>query len=110
MKIANWDGIEQHGKKIVEIATTQVQSDSSFRTTFIDFLSTKFDTLEGKSGVVESMYTEILRKLCNTRLAEFIDGYRQTCASKSGSASLSGQNLRDKLLSQHCSIKLQFDT
>ena len=108
-KIANWDGIEQHGQKIIEVATNQIQSDSLLRTLFNDFLSTRFDSLEGKSGAVDSVYNTILRKLCNTRLADFIDGYRQSKASKNGSASLSEQNLRDKLLSQHCSIKSQFE-
>ena len=46
---------------------------------------------------VDVVYSELLRKLCNTRLGEFVDCFKQIQASKVGSASLSGLNSRDTL-------------
>ena len=73
----------------------------SLKRKFEEFLRIKFDSLDEISNAMDSVYAEFLRKLCNTRLGEFLDSYKQIQLSKSGSASLSGQNLRDTLLSQH---------
>lgn len=49
----------------------------------------------------------LVEKLCNTRLNEFLDAYRQTVATEKGKATLAGQNLRDTLLTQHINLKPQ---
>ena len=73
------------------MTTDKVKADTSFKSTFETFFA---DSLHDMSATVNS---ELSRKLCNTRLAEFLDGYKQTQLSwtNSGSASLAGQNLRD---------------
>ena len=52
-----------------------------------------------------SVYREFSRKICNTRLNEFINVQKQLSVMKSGKASLSGQNLRDTLLTPHVNMK-----
>ena len=52
-----------------------------------------------------NVYDEMLRKLCNTRIQEFISSLQQKIASEKGHGTVVGQNLRDKLLSQHISTQ-----
>ena len=105
--VAN-EGIKQHGKHI-EIATQKVRSDDKLRESFSHALATKFDSLQELSSAVDAVYAELLRKLCNTSLGKFVDSFRQIQVSKSGTATLSGQNLRDSLLSQHVNMKTQYN-
>ena len=75
------------------------------KTQFEEVLEKKFDCVEGMEEAVNSVFSEFVRKLYNTRLAEFLDSYRQKQAAEKGSATLSGQSLRDSLLSQHGNLK-----
>lgn len=87
------------------MASKAVKEDTSLRQKFETTLRSKLDCLDGLTEATMSVYNELVRKLCNTRLAEFIDAYRQTKAAEKGSATLAGQNLRDALLSQHANLK-----
>ena len=91
--VANEEGIKQHGKHIIEIVTQKVRSDDKLHESS-DALATKFDSLQELSSAVDAVYAELVRKLCDTRLGEFMDSFRQIQVSKSGTATLSGQNLR----------------
>lgn len=104
---ANSKGVREHTASIVKVVSEHVKSDSTLKDKFERYLLSKFDSLYDKSEAVNSVYTEFLRKLVNTRLAEFLDSYRQIQLSKTGSATLSGQNLRDTLLGQHINMKSQ---
>ena len=53
---------------------------------------------------VDAVYSELTRKLCNTRIQEFLDSTRQIQSAKAGKGTLKGQNLRDNLLSQHVNL------
>ena len=97
---------KNHGSNIIAVASEIVKADSSLPKLFKNTLGGKIDFMDG--SMVESIsavYSEFTRKLYNTRLAEFIDSYRQKQAAEKVSASLSGQNLRDSLLSQHANLK-----
>ena len=107
--IANEQGIRQHGKNIIDVATKAVKGDYQLKSIFTDALSSKFDCLDGLESAIGAVYDEMLRKLCNTRLSEFMDSFRQMQVSKSGTATLCGQNLRDTLLSEHVNMKSQFN-
>ena len=48
---------------------------------------------------------ELSRKLCHTRLAEFISATQQNLAAAQGKSTLAGQNLRDELLASHVKTK-----
>lgn len=104
-QIANTDGMKKHGKMIIEVASQHVKSDPNIKKQFEEALLLSFDTLDPIKEAVTTVYTEFLCKLCNTRLAEFMDRFRQIQASQNGLATLSGQNLRDTLLSQHVNLK-----
>ena len=103
--IVNDGGIKQHGKNIIAIASDKIRADKTFPGLFTTILENRFECLDSTRESVNSVYSEFIRKLCNTRLAEFIDCYRQKLAAEKRSATLSGQNLRDTLLSQHANLK-----
>lgn len=61
--------------------------------------------MDKESKAVAAVYNEFIRKICNTRLNEFIVVHKQLTAVEDGKASLTGQNLRDTLLTQHVQLK-----
>ena len=50
---------------------------------------------------VDTVFDEMLRKLANTRIQEYLSSLKQKIAVNKGQASTGGQNLRDKLLTHH---------
>ena len=81
------------GKHLIEVATEKVENSSELRKMYTDTL-TIFDSIESMTNAVDKVYSEPTRKLCNTRLAEFVHCFKQVQASKIGLSTLSGLNLR----------------
>ena len=54
---------------------------------------------------VQNVYDEMLRKLCNTRIQEFLSSLTQIITSSKGKVATTGQNLRDQLLTQHINVQ-----
>lgn len=50
---------------------------------------------------VDNVYDEMLQKLVNTRIQEFISSLKQKIALNKCQSSTGGQNLRDQLLTHH---------
>ena len=109
LQVANKYEMQKVGKHLIEVATERVKNNSELRETYTETLLTIFDSIEGMTNTVDKVYSELTRKLCNTRLAEFVDSFKQIEASKVGSATLSGLNLRDTLLHDHVNLKTQFN-
>ena len=107
--VANKYEIQKVGKHLIEVASERVKNNSELRETYTETLLTIFDSIEGMTNAVDKVYSELTRKLCNTRLAEFVDSFKQIEESKVGSATLSGLNLRDTLLHDHVNLKIQFN-
>jgi hypothetical protein len=55
----------------------------------------------------ENIYEDMVRKLINIRIEEFLATTRQKIACKKGSASTKEQNLRDSVLTQHTKFQSQ---
>lgn len=53
----------------------------------------------------DTLYKEIISKLCNIRIQEFLSAQKQRYATVKGCASTAEQNLRDKLLSLHTNLQ-----
>ena len=53
---------------------------------------------------MNNIYEELTRKLCNTRIQEFISATKQEFAAKKGLASTVDTNLRTTLLSDHTKL------
>ena len=113
--------------KAVDIKTKEHANNDSFIELGTDLLKTVADTLESSTEIL-TMFSEILlakspeaitlpftklngismklvRKLCHTRIQEFLDSYKQSAVSKQGAATLKGLNLSDILLGHHVNLK-----
>lgn len=104
-EIANDVGFKRYGKNLVAVVTQQVQHNKLLFKEFETFLYSKVEGVHSADKAIVSVYSEFSRKLCNTRVNEFLDTYRQRLATEKGKATLAGQNLRDTLLSQHVNLK-----
>ena len=96
---------QRYGQDLVNVTTTMIMRNKELREQFSDGILAKSKDTDVQSKAVDSVYEEFTRKLCNTRLNEFLDSHRQMIVAKKGKATLSGQNLRDSLLSQHVKLK-----
>lgn len=89
----------------LQVTTRHVQSSKSLFASFVATISKIARDVDETDDAFISVYREFSRKICNTRLNEFIDVQKQLSVMKSGKASLSGQNLRDTLLTPHVNMK-----
>ena len=93
-------------KNLVKITAEQVKQNQVLFTKFKDIIYEKVGASEFPEGNnVVAVYNEFSRKLCNTRINEFLDTFRQKAAAGEGKATILGQNLRDTLLTQHINLR-----
>ena len=102
---ANEDMFQRYGQDLVTVTTTSIMHNKELRGRFNQCYLTKSKDADVQSKAIDNVYKEFTRKLCNTRINEFLDSQRQMLAATKGKATLSGQNLRDSLLSQHINLK-----
>ena len=96
---ANEVSFTRYGSKVIEVTTQELKSNQLLKPKFKAILLTLVSGgLEGYECAIDNVYQELIRKLCNTRLNEFITTHQLSAARKEGSATLAGQNLRDSLL------------
>ena len=106
LEVTNPQSFEKHGKNLVEVAMTRLKEKTELRERFENLLTQKLKISHNDTQAeLNSVYSELVRKLGHTRIQEFVDSYKQSTASKKGSATLKGQNLRDSLLSQHVNLQ-----
>ena len=98
---ANESSLKQHGSRLVEVATENLRNNNDLETQFISVLKDIYLDYSQNGETVHRVFLEFTRKLCNTRIQEFLDVHRQVAAKGDGKSTLSGQNLRDKLLTYH---------
>ena len=90
---ANEAGFKEHGSELLYKASKALQAASHLRALFVNLIATKapeFGDLSQKS--INSVYDELIQKLSNTRLNEFIDSFKQSTAAHKGMGTLVGQN------------------
>ena len=101
LQYANETSFKDLGDSLVEVATKNLQQNGELEVQFNSIIQTVYKDFDQHKELVHKVFTEFTRKLCNTRLQEFLDAHRQMAAKNSGKTTLSGQNLRDKLLTYH---------
>ena len=89
----------------MKVVSEQVQHNQQLFKEFKTVINNKVEGSEYADKSNAAVYSEFSRKISNTRINEFLDTSRQKSASDKGKATLSGQNLRDTLLSQHVNLK-----
>ena len=103
---ANEISFARYGSKVIEVSTHELKNNQLLKPKFKGILLNLVSgDLKGYEHAVDNVYQELIRKLCNTRLNEFITTHKLNAARKKGSATLAGQNLRDSLLTHHTSLK-----
>lgn len=102
----NEAGFKEHGAELLHIVSTTLERASHLKSLFVELLVIKVPEFDDLSQVsINNVFSELVRKLSNTRINEFIDSFKQTTAASKGMATLAGQNLRDSLLSHHVNLK-----
>ena len=89
---ANQTSLERYGARLVEIATQQlkanIQLEDNFKKLLYSLLESQQDVADKYKTELTSVYAEISRKLCNTRLGEFLSAHQQVAAAKKGVGTL----------------------
>ena len=91
------------------MAHALVQKRTVPREKFLELLNDLMPNFSSLSNsAIHNVYEEFVRKLCNTRLQEFLSVQKQKFASDKGRATTNAQNLRDTLLAQHSNLQSRF--
>ena len=102
----NTENFKKHASELLTVMSNNFVLDTRLFYLFETTLQAKvpeFSEMGEKS--VDSVFKEFVRKLCHTRVQEFLDSFKQQSAAHKGLATLAGQNLRDLLLSHHVNLK-----
>ena len=105
LEYANELSFKEYGAKLVEVTTKQVRQNEELECQFNRLVQSDFDDFIVYQDSVHEVYLELTRKLCNTRIQEYLDSHQQAVVAVEGKRTLSGQNLRDTLLAHHVSSK-----
>ena len=77
-----------------------------FRDMFRAALESKLPNIATYSeAAIENVYSTFVRKVCNTRIQEFLSATKQLLATKKGLASTVDVNLRTTLLAHHTKLE-----
>jgi len=99
-------GFRKYGKSLVHETVKLVNSQVQHKDEFCAVLTKRLESTEYfKSTAIDDVLHEFISKLTNTRIQEFLDSFKAAAAIKKGTASVSGQNLRDSLLTHHINLK-----
>lgn len=104
--VCNETGFKKYGTSLVQETTKFVCSGTKLKEKFSIVLKSCFESPECfKSSALDNVFNDFVSKLTNTRIQEFLDSFKASTAMKKGTASVSGQNLRDTLLTHHVNSK-----
>lgn len=95
----------------MQVAHSTITTNRSIEEAFKTALSKKLLNLDVFSeGILKSVCEDFTRKLCNTRIQEFISSTKQQLATKKGLASTVDMNLRSTLLTHHTKLGTKLGT
>ncbi len=87
---------------IIQVAHSLASKSMQLKIDFIQALEKKITTeTDVEKQAMDNVYNEMLQKLTNTRIQEFISSLKQKMALRKGQTSTDGQNLSDQLLTHH---------
>ena len=106
---ANEVTFQKYGSQMIEVVAKQLEAtqelQKQFQSLFSSRMASKSLCVTDFTDEILLIYKELSRKLCHTRLSEFMSVTQQVAAAKEGKATLAGQNLRDELLTLHVQKK-----
>ena len=103
---ANEASLKKHGSQLLTFLSNEFVQNTELKSMYLAIIHAKVPESEHmKDKSEDGVFKEFVRKLCHTRVQEFLDSFKQKNAAHKGSATLAGQNLRDSLLSHHVALK-----
>jgi len=105
-KNVNDANFRQDGSDILTTVVESLHGDPNIQSMFLAAAADKvprFDNISSTAG--DNVFQEFVRKLCHTRVQEYLDSFKHKGAANKGYATLAGQNLRDSLLTHHINLK-----
>ena len=83
-----------------------VANDANLWPTFVNAVVAKVSELEDLGlSRLDRVFKELTRKVCHTHVQEYLGSFKQREAASKGSATLTGQNIQNSLLSNHVNLK-----
>ena len=91
----------------MQVAHDRVKNQAKLADMFREALATKSPDMETtySDETIINVYSIFTRKICNTRIQEFLSATKQHLASKKGLASTVDVNLRTTLLAYHTKLE-----
>ena len=106
VKTCTNERFKHEGSELLTKLAVSVEKDANLWSVFVNCAVTKVSELEKvSSSCLDGVFKELTRKVCHTRVQEYLDSFKQREAASKGNATLAGQNLRDSLLSNHVNLK-----
>ena len=91
---------------LFQVAHSLLDSQGHLEQLFRNTLSQRMLNIDSiNEDVLTSVYKEFTRKICNTRIQEFVSSTKQQFATKKGVASTVEVNLRSTLLAHHTKLE-----
>jgi len=92
-----------------QVAHDKVRSQAKLEDAFREALTTRSPNMETmySDEAINNVYNTFTRKVCNTRIQEFLSATKQHLASKKGLAPTVDVNLRTTLLAYHTKLESQ---
>ena len=104
--VCNEKGFHKYGKSLVQETFKFIRSGTKLKEKFSTVVANCLESTECfKPSTLDNIFKDFVSKLANTRIQEFLDSFKATTAIKKGTASVSGQNLRDTLLTHYVNTK-----
>ena len=91
----------------MQLAHEKIKSQTRFCEMFTEMISSKLpsDITTYNGDAIDNVYNTFIRKVCNTRIQEFLSAMKQQLATKKGLASTVDVNLRTTLLAHHTKLE-----
>lgn len=91
---------------LFQVAHEKIQGQSRFFDTFREALPTNMATIYSDEAI-NNVFNAFTRRLCNTRIQEFLLATKQHLTTKKGLASTIDVNLKATLLAHHAKLETQ---
>uniref|UniRef100_A0A1X7ULU9 Uncharacterized protein n=1 Tax=Amphimedon queenslandica TaxID=400682 RepID=A0A1X7ULU9_AMPQE len=112
-QVVNPSGFQKHRDDLVKVAHDFMQiKEKELKEKFNKQIQRKLsltDEVVQEDIPIKNVYQEMVRKLSDIRIEEFLSVQRQKMAHEKGQATTSGQNLRDNLLTHHTYLRTNIE-
>ena len=96
---------------LFQVAHENLMKNLQFKEQFLVILASRLPNIETFSeDSLNNVFDVLTRKICNTRIQEFVSATKQEFAAKKGLASTVDVNLRTTLLAHHTKLETKISS